>query len=119
LDGEKLTVAEILGVEGVGREGEEAGGGGSVVGGGGFGLGAKKREMTCCFCLPIFVVVGVAPVVVVDLFAKIWRASNFVGNMFEEMRGKSYQVRVGYHQRFYTHTVTVNKIQIFDYLSFE
>jgi hypothetical protein len=98
LDGEKLTVAVILGVEGVGR-GEEEGGGGSVVGGGGLGLGAKKREMTCCFCLPIFVVVGVAPVVV-DLFAKIWRASNFVGNMFEEMRRKSYQVRVGYHQRF-------------------
>jgi hypothetical protein len=98
LDGEKLTVAEILGVEGVGR-GEEEGGGGSVVGGGGLGLGAKKREMTCCFCLPIFVVVGVAPVVV-DLFAKIWRASNFVGNMFEEMRGKCYQVRVGYYQTF-------------------
>jgi hypothetical protein len=55
--------------------------------------------------------------VVVDLFAKIWRASNFVGNMFEEMRGKSYQVRVGYHQRFYTHIVTVNKIKIFDYLN--
>lgn len=58
MDGEKETVVEILGVEGVGR-------GESVVDEGGLGFGAKKREITCCFCFPMFVVVaGDSPVVV-------------------------------------------------------
>lgn len=53
-----MTVAEIFGVGGFGR-GEDGGGEGeSVVDEGGLGLGAKKREMTCCFCFPMFVVVA-------------------------------------------------------------
>lgn len=48
LEGEKVTVAEILGM-GVGEEEEEEGG---VL-----GLGAKKREITCCFCFPIWTLV--------------------------------------------------------------
>lgn len=63
LEGEKVTVAEILG-GGVGgfrregsafafeEEGEEVEGFNGVL-----DLGAKKREITCCFCLPIMVVV--------------------------------------------------------------
>lgn len=52
-----MTVEEILGVE---EEGGEA-----VVDEGVLGFGAKKREMTCCFCFPMFAVVeGVSPVVV-------------------------------------------------------
>lgn len=51
LAGEKLTVAAIFG----------GGVGGFVCdfevdveeGSGGFDFGAKKREMTCCFCFPI------------------------------------------------------------------
>lgn len=48
---------------------DDGGGGGSVVDKGVLGFGAKKREITCCFCLPMFVavvvvVVGVTPVVV-------------------------------------------------------
>lgn len=57
LDGEKVTVAEILGdgVGGFGREGfgvEEEGEGEEGFDGV-LDLGAKKREITCCFCLPI------------------------------------------------------------------
>lgn len=48
LEGENVAVAVILGVGvgvgGLGR-GEE--------GEGGFSLGAKKREITCCFCFPM------------------------------------------------------------------
>ena len=49
LEGEKVTVAEILwgGVGGFGSE--DCDGEGEGVS----GLGAKKREMTCCFCFPM------------------------------------------------------------------
>lgn len=61
LEAEKETVAEILGggVGGFGREDEGIG----VFDGdeeeevvGVLGLGAKKREMTCCFCFPMVAV---------------------------------------------------------------
>lgn len=66
LEGEKVTVAEILGggVGGFRREGSASGfeeeEGEEVEGFNGvLDLGAKKREITCCFCLPIMVVVVV------------------------------------------------------------
>ncbi|KAF2320375.1 hypothetical protein GH714_027327 [Hevea brasiliensis] len=51
LAGEKETVAEILGVEAGDEEDEGVVGrvDGSLV----LALGAKKREITCCFCLPM------------------------------------------------------------------
>ena len=71
LEGEKVTVAEILG-GGVGgfrregfasgfeeEEGEEVEGFNGVL-----DLGAKKREITCCFCLPIMVMMVVVVVMV-------------------------------------------------------
>lgn len=50
-----MTVAEILGggVGGFGREEDESFADGVL------DLGAKKREITCCFCFPILVVVVV------------------------------------------------------------
>lgn len=72
LEGEKETVAEILGggVDGFGREGcgteekqEEEGEGEAFEGV--LVLGAKKRDITCCFCLPIVTVV--MDVVVVEV----------------------------------------------------
>lgn len=47
LEGEKVTVAEIFGG---GVEEEDEGGAGLD---GILDLGAKKRDITCCFCLPI------------------------------------------------------------------
>lgn len=49
-EGEKETTAAILGsgVDGDGEDGE-----GSDGRGGDLALGAKKRDITCCFCLPI------------------------------------------------------------------
>jgi len=44
LEEENVAVAEILGVGGLGR-GEE--------GGEHLAFGAKKREITCCFCFPM------------------------------------------------------------------
>ena len=67
LDGGKVTVAEILG-GGVGVFGREEGGddddddegfGAVACGVGVLGLGAKKRDMTCCFCFPMAVAFGV------------------------------------------------------------
>ena len=65
LEGEKVTVAEILGggVGGFRREGsasafEEVEGFNGVL-----DLGAKKREITCCFCLPIMVMMVVVEMV--------------------------------------------------------
>jgi hypothetical protein len=63
LEGEKVTVAEILGagVGGFGREGcgvEEGEGEGEGFDGV-LGFEAKKRDITCCFCLPMTVVVVV------------------------------------------------------------
>lgn len=49
LEGEKVTVAEIFG-GGVEEEDEKEGGEGLD---GILGLEAKKRDITCCFCLPI------------------------------------------------------------------
>lgn len=49
LAGEKLTVVEIFG----GGGGEEGVGFDGVL-----GFGAKKREITCCFCLPIVIVLS-------------------------------------------------------------
>ena len=51
-EGEKETVVFTLGdgIGGGGREEDERFDGGVGVA----GLGAKKREMTCCFCLPMF-----------------------------------------------------------------
>lgn len=58
LEGEKVTVAEILG-GGVGGV-EDGGGGGEGEGFSGvLGFEAKKRDITCCFCLPMTVVVVV------------------------------------------------------------
>lgn len=51
LAGEKETVAEILGLE-IGDE-EDGGAVGGVDESLILGLGAKKREITCCFCLPM------------------------------------------------------------------
>lgn len=60
LEGENVTVAVILGVgvcgsgfKGVGEEEEEEDGGFR-----GLDLGAKKRDMTCCFCFPIAAMVS-------------------------------------------------------------
>lgn len=50
--GEKVTVVVILGV-GVGGEGEETVFEGVVPEAEVLDLGAKKREITCCFCFPI------------------------------------------------------------------
>lgn len=52
LEGEKVTVAEILG-GGVAEFSREGGGLEDCEGEDGLGLGAKKREMTCCFCFPM------------------------------------------------------------------
>lgn len=57
LEGEKVTVAVILG-GGVGGFGSNGDSDGEVEGEGSLGLGAKKREITCCFCFPME---GVAP----------------------------------------------------------
>lgn len=53
-DGEKATVVVIFGEEE--DEGAVCGGGLEVVG---LDLGAKKREIICCFCLPMVVEVVV------------------------------------------------------------
>ncbi|MFS7936768.1 hypothetical protein Hanom_Chr05g00419621 [Helianthus anomalus] len=53
LRGEKVTVAEILG---------DVDGGGDGGGEEGLGFGAKKREMTCCFCFPIVMTMTVVGV---------------------------------------------------------
>lgn len=55
-EGEKETVAFTLGdgIGGEGGDGEDEGFAGGVGVDGVLGLGAKKREMTCCFCFPIF-----------------------------------------------------------------
>ena len=70
LEGEKVTVAEILGggVGGFRREGSASGfeeeEGEEVEGFNGvLDLGAKKREITCCFCLPIMVMMVVVVMV--------------------------------------------------------
>lgn len=63
LRGEYVTVAEILGggVDEFGRGdcdgGGDDGGEVDVVEEDGFGLGAKKREIACCFCFPMTVAV--------------------------------------------------------------
>jgi hypothetical protein len=82
LEGEKVTVAEILGggVGGFGREGREVeeGGGKGEGFGGALGFEAKKRDITCCFCLPMTVVVLVVVEAKPKLFREhflIWRAS--------------------------------------------
>lgn len=51
-------MAEILGggIGGFGRE--EGEGEDDSAADGVLGLGAKKREMTCCFCFPMLVVMG-------------------------------------------------------------
>lgn len=47
-------MAEILGGRvGFSREGGGDGGESVIIEGSGLGLGAKKREITCCFCFPI------------------------------------------------------------------
>lgn len=50
--GQKETTAAIFG-GGVDGDGEDGGGSGARGGGGVLGLGAKKRDITCCFCLPV------------------------------------------------------------------
>lgn len=66
LEGEKVTVAEILGggVGGFRREGSASAFEEEVEGFNGvLDLGAKKREITCCFCLPIMVMMVVVVMV--------------------------------------------------------
>ena len=58
LEGEKVTVVEILGggVSGFGREDGDGDGDDGIEDEddeGALDLGAKKREITCCFCFPM------------------------------------------------------------------